>query len=79
MTDNGADIIALKGARPAIHIRITKAVEGKARLPDFDPLAFQGIVVRCLRVAQRSRAQFAILQDFGVAQRDGLPDRSPDL
>jgi hypothetical protein len=62
-------------AGPAAHLGVAEAVKGEARLPAFDAAAAQGVAIRGFGHAQRTRAQFAVLQHLGVAQGHRLAGR----
>ena len=75
--DDRPDVLGVELARPAVDLDIAEAVEGEARLPRLVVTAAQRVAVRGRRVAQRAGAELAVLEDFGVTQRDRRAGRSP--
>ena len=57
-------------ARPALDRRVPEAVERELRRPLLVALACQHVRVRRLRQPQRARAELAVLEDLGMAERD---------
>ena len=68
---HGGDVFAPQFAGPAAHPGVAEAVEGEAGLPHFGAAAAGDVAVGGPGGAQRTHAQFAVLQHLGVANRDG--------
>src|SRR5262245_12475621 len=51
-------------------------MEGEARLPGFDAVAAQRVLAGGPGEPKRSRGQLAILEDFGMAERNRLTGRA---
>jgi hypothetical protein len=67
---DGRDVGGVDIARPAVDLRVSEAMEGELRLPFLDARSRERVAVRRGGGAQRTRAEFAVLEDLRVAQRD---------
>ncbi len=82
MADDGAKCAGVERLRPAGHLDVSEPVHGEGRLVGLRPVASEDVGVSREGVPQRSYTELAVLEDFGVAERDfgtGVAvDREPD-
>ena len=76
MNDNRSQIFEFQFAGPVVDFHIAETMEREARLPGFDPLAAQSVLVGGFGETERARPKLAMLQHFGMAQSDGVSGRS---
>jgi hypothetical protein len=68
--DDGGHVSWVYLPRPAINLRVAEAVEREAGLPRLSTCSAQHVMVGGGGVAQRPHAEFAVFEDFGVAERN---------
>jgi len=56
--------------RPSRDFSVAKTVEREARLPLLGAATAQGVVIRGLRIAQRTNTKLTVFQHLGVADGD---------
>lgn len=69
--DFGDDVFGVEGAGPAGDLGVAEAVKGVVGGPLLDTLTGEGVGVGGFRDPQRTHPELAVLEHFGVPQRDG--------
>ena len=78
MADDRQHVLGPEAPRPAVHLRVAKAVVGEPGLPLLGLAAPHRVPVGGPCRSQRPDAQLAVLEDLGVAQRHRLPRSALD-